>query len=329
MRKQFVAAVLAAVGWMLLDPLGVQAQTSLVNTSISISSYNAPNPRGPTFFNTNIPLQLQAGNQYTIKTAVATQPAYGIDTYIFLLDPSGATLGQNDDNGLGLGNPYGSYLQYTPAAAGTYTLVVSTYSPGVSYSGVPVEVTYAAVQPPSPPIALTVPANTTTSVSAYMAPNPRGTNFYNQNFTVPLVAGQQYTFKTAVATQPAYGIDTYIFLLNPSGATVGQDDDNSLGLGNPYGSYLQVTASTTGTYTLVVTTYSSGVSYTGIPLTIDGPPTHAPTPIGGGGGIPNVRLTPAPGKVPDLLPDLARSRTVARDNFLVAAEVPRDRRWIS
>jgi hypothetical protein len=290
MRRQIVT-VLALVGGALLAPAIANAQTTLLNTSINIdaSTSSGTNYRGTGYYFNNLPLSFVSGNIYDIRTAVATQPAYGVDTYILLVSPAGAVLAQDDDNSLGLGNPYGSYLLYTAAASGTHTLCVSTYSGGSTYAGVPVVVTYTAGTPPTPPTTLAIPANTTVNITGPNTPNPRGTGFFCTNFTVNLVAGGTYDFRTAVATQPAYGIDTYILLLNPSGTVVSQDDDNSLNLGNPYGSQIVYQATTSGAYMLSVSTYSAGATYTGVPLTIT--VSGLPTPTV---GIPNVKLAPPP-----------------------------------
>jgi hypothetical protein len=143
MRKQsFVLAIL--VGWLVaLSPwVGeAQAQNTLLSSSANITSYNAPNPRGTTYFNQNFPLNLVAGNVYTVLTATTVTPNYSVDTYIYLLSPTGSTVASNDDWG-SLPNYYGSKITYTPTVSGSYILVVTTFSSNKSYSGVPVTVTF-------------------------------------------------------------------------------------------------------------------------------------------------------------------------------------------
>jgi len=152
MKRRLGAAVLTLLaGWLVaLSPWSgaAQAQTqTLVSTTVNITAYSAPNPRGTAYFNANVSLNFVAGTTYTIKTA-PDAPAYSIDTYIYLLDPSGSVVGSNDDNGQGWTNPYGSYLSFNATVSGPHTLVVSTYSSGVSYSAVPVTVTYTGAPQP-------------------------------------------------------------------------------------------------------------------------------------------------------------------------------------
>src|SRR5262245_31260575 len=144
MRKRLLAMVLAVVGWAFSAPLVAQAQQTLMNTTISITGKQTPNPRGTSYNNTNLPLNLVAGTTYDFRVAVATQPAYAIDPYIYLLSPSGTVVGEDDANGLGLGNPYGSFLQYTPTTSGNFTLVVTTFGSGSSYPDVPITITTIA-----------------------------------------------------------------------------------------------------------------------------------------------------------------------------------------
>jgi hypothetical protein len=142
----------------------------------------------------------------------------------------------------------------------------------------------------------------TTSLTAYSAPNPRGTTYFNQNHTIVMTAGGSYTLRTKTGTTIGATLnngyyDTYIYLLDPSGNVVAQDDDSNGyngGDGGTFSSKISAyTPTVSGTYTLVVTTYSPGQAMQ-YEVIITGPPgATPPTPVPTT-GIPNVRLEREP-----------------------------------
>jgi hypothetical protein len=143
----------------------------------------------------------------------------------------------------------------------------------------------------------------TTSATSNVAPNPRGTTYFNQNHTIVMTAGGSYTLRTKTGTTIGATLnggyfDSYIYLLNPSGQVVAQDDDSNGTAGGDGGTFSSkisnYTPTVSGTYTLVVTTFSPGqaIQYEVI---ITGPPgTTPPTPVPPTTGIPNVRLEREP-----------------------------------
>src|SRR5689334_23208021 len=96
MRTIFPAAILIVLGGELLGSASAHAQTSVLNVSGALTSSSQLGPtRGPNFYQQSYPITLTAGNQYTIDL-IGTANA-NVDSYLFLLDSSGAIIAQNDD----------------------------------------------------------------------------------------------------------------------------------------------------------------------------------------------------------------------------------------
>jgi hypothetical protein len=133
----------------------------------------------------------------------------------------------------------------------------------------------------------------TGTLSAPLAQNPRngywgaGTQPFAAVHTVSLTAGNSYTIRV-LPTAGGQTTDSYVYLLDPSGAIAGQDDDSGYDMAS-LSSKLVFNATATGTYTVVVTTYYYNYSMN-YGLTVDGPPGAGGAP----NGIPNVRLLPNP-----------------------------------
>jgi len=136
--------------------------------------------------------------------------------------------------------------------------------------------------------------DTTGTTSQTVANNPRGSGYLAGTHTIQMTAGSSYTIRTKTGTtigQPASApYDTYLYLLNPSGTSVASDDDSNGpaygGDGGTYSSKITYTPTVSGNYTIIVTTFSSGVNLT-YEVIVTGPPSTGPAPAG---AIPNVRL---------------------------------------
>jgi hypothetical protein len=351
MRTRLVATIVALVGWAFFAPRPwasfASAQTSLVTTTVDITSATGVNPRGAGYYNANVTVNLVAGNVYDMRIAVATTPAYAYDTYCYLLDPARAVVGEDDDNNLGLGNPYGSQIVYTATATGSYTLVCSTVSGGDSYSAVPVTVTvtFTAAPPPPPPpssaiIPLTYPANDTRAINGVNNLNPRNAYgaVYANVYSITLNAGQQYQIllRYTGSTVIWPGDDNYMYLYGPGMSYITEDDDGGSGYQDDsvytnYGaSLITYTPKVTGTYYIVATTYGVGEWFNtpGVGITMSaaqltvGPVGPPPPPFISGSGIPNVKLAPPAGGL-EMRPMFAFTHLNLEDNIYPVSVSPR------
>lgn len=304
MKCRLVPAFFALTAWALFAPVwwtGVQAQTTVLNTTGVVDASTPCPTRGPGFYGKTQAITLTAGNQYTIdlRSTAADNNGSGYhadgDTYLYLLDSSGSIVAENDDvilGGGGTGIENRSLILYSATSSGSYTIVVTSWSSGVTFP-------YTLV--------VTARATTTSITGTLSAPDPtfvdpRGSGYNASRTPVTLSAGQSYQIDVTGApgtggsfNDYVYNVDTYIFLLDPSGAIVAQDDD----YGNGYASRINFTPTTSGTYTVMVSSFSPGdsFSYQVTVSTPNGTPPPPPTP-GTGSGIPNVRLSPQLEKLP-------------------------------
>jgi hypothetical protein len=150
MGNRLRISMLAALGWAVVSGIA-NAQTTTVTVNVNITSPNPVNPRGAGYNAAIVTIPATTGQSLDIRAAVAMLPAFATDTYIYLINPAGTVVAQNDDNGLGLGNPFGSQVVHTATMTGNYTLVVTTFGPGQSYMNVPVSYPGVAAPPPPPP----------------------------------------------------------------------------------------------------------------------------------------------------------------------------------
>ncbi len=157
----------------------------------------------------------------------------GFDTYLYLNNPGGSRIDQDDDS---LGNA-GSLITHTLPASGAYTIIAAGYGgSGGSY-----RLSLSGGSPPPPP-----PPPPTRSIS------------FGQTVTGSISPGGQdrWTFSgnqgQSVRIEMS-GFDTYLYLNDPGGSRMAQDDD-SLGSG---GSLITGTLPTSGTYTIIAAGYGS------------------------------------------------------------------------
>ena len=83
--------------------------------------------------------------------------------------------------------------------------------------------------------------------------NPRGTGYYYDAYEFSGTAGQSISIEITAGS-----FDTYLYLIDPTCTQVAYNDDG----GSSLLSWLQTTLSTTGTYTLVVTSFGSSTTGT-------------------------------------------------------------------
>ena len=98
----------------------------------------------------------------------------------------------------------------------------------------------------------------------------RGPNFYQRTHTIAVIAGNQYTIdlrSTAADSNSgsyASDCDTYLYLPDSAGTIVAENDDVILGgggTGTEVRSLILYNATASGNYTIIVTSWSSGVTF--------------------------------------------------------------------
>jgi hypothetical protein len=282
MRKQ-VLTLLALVGSALLAPATLNAQTIIHDRTGSLATpggtaiFNFTNPRGTSYFHDAYQIPLVAGRKYTIRMR---STAVGPDSYIYLRNPSGTVVIQDDDGDYSV-QIWSSKMEYTPTVSGTYILHCTTFSGGAQfpYRTWTEEVTQ---QPAPPPTPLAVPGQAGGSLTSTdpQAGNPRNTNggYYYDRYVVTLTQGRDYKFNLNASGDP------YLFLLGPTGATLAQNDDANGSLN----SEIKFTAQTSGQYILVATSFSQNAQFSYTIITADLSPGTPGTAI-----IPNVRAIPS------------------------------------
>jgi hypothetical protein len=260
-------------------------------------------------------VNLVAGVTYTFEMPVVT----GYDSYLAICTSSLSVIAANDDSrDTTLGpNAYGysARLPYTATQTGTFILIGTTFGTGSTIPNYTIQVRASNGQVPTLTQIMPAAPSPPTSVSGSLSSGDWNTvpytNKWQDRFTVNLVAGVTYTFEMPVVT----GNDSWLAICNSSLSVLAYNDDSgdtTLGPNSSgYSARLRYTATSTGTFILIGTTYGTGstiASYTinatassgssptmtqiFPPSTPPPPPPPPPPPGGGGGGIPNVRATP-------------------------------------
>jgi hypothetical protein len=275
MCKSATVAGLVLTGWAWLAAgqwVGVaHAQQILLDVTDTMTAPHPLNPKGARFFAKAHTVNLTAGQSYVIRMRPTT---VGPDSYIYLLNSSGTVVGQDDD-GDAAAQIWASKLVYTATSTGSYTIIATTFVAGASFQ---YRVWVETLPPPAPATPLTVPGSVSGSLSTSDPGNPRGAAYFAHRYTVTLTAGQDYTIRM---TPTRATDDSYIYLLDSSGRIVGQDDDGDHQF-QTWASKLVYKAASTGTYTIVATSFSPGRAFD-YRISIET----------GTGGIPNVRLGPS------------------------------------
>lgn len=302
MSKRFLGALVALIGWGLFAPASwtgmVQGGQILnANGTLPAGQYCTVPPRNNgKYLEKRHTVNLVSGNQYTIdciSTTPYTSWQANVDTYIYLV-PTGTNtvIDQNDD--VILGGDLRSRIMFDATADGTYDIVVTAWA-NIGYGQ------NLTATPPNPGFDGVIAYNVTVEERGIIgaingtaipdASNPLatgGSSPMTGRNTVSLTAGTTYRIDvTGENGDYDYNVDTYLQLYDPNGSLVASCDN----YGNGYASSISYPATATGTYTIIVTILTSGVSSYHLNVTTVNVASSSPiTPLGT--GTPNVRLTP-------------------------------------
>lgn len=217
-----------------------------VNGTLSTSDCRSP-ARGPTYYADRYSFNGTAQQQLVI-----TQSSSAFDSYLYLRGPNGEVIVQNDDGGGGLN----SQIQIGLPSTGTYVLEVTSY--GENSTGA-YSLLLGTRSCSTPTIGVGQPRSGTLTTSDCRSPARGSTYFVNQ-----------YLFSGTTQQQVAIALsssafDSYLYLRNPGGQVIAQDDDGGGNLNSriPAGGGL-ITLPSTGVYVIEVTSFGeeSTGSYT-------------------------------------------------------------------
>ena len=184
--------------------------------------------------------------QGVIITAEAA-PGSDLDTYLFLDDPDGRQVAENDDDERG--GTFNSQIIYVAEQTGEYTVVMSNY-PGsrgdyeltiVITDGDGLDTTGGG----------TSGIGDVTSILDAEYEGFMSDDVSDDTYTVFLEEGQGVIITAEAA--PGSDLDTYIFLDSPSGLEVAENDDDPRG--GTLNSQIVYIAEETGDYTVVMSNY--------------------------------------------------------------------------
>jgi hypothetical protein len=198
----------------------------------------------------------EAGTQYVVEMTSST-----LDSYINVVDASGALVAANDDGGIGVN----SRLVFTPPEPGVYTIHATSfyYEETGSYT-VSLNAGAACTAAVTPIGAGETASGALTSSDCFGPLRPF--SYYDQ-YTFEGVEGTAYTIDMAGA------FDTFLYLVDATGGLVAFDDDGGPGLD----ARISVVLPASGAYTIHATSWAGGVT---------GPYTVSLAEGGGGGGEP-------------------------------------------
>ena len=192
-------------------------------------------------------ISMQAGTQYTIFTA---NPSGGNtkDTFLYLLNSAMSVVASDNNSG---GERQAS-ITFTPPSSGTYYIRLRADRRG-RYGFCSLTVTAFTAPGPNPIIAIdagdTLHNQYFAWESAYSS-RPEGSY---ATYSLDVTAGQVYTITTSNAGD-GNTTDTFLYLLNSSGAIVTSDDDSNGNLA----SRMVYQASSSGTYFVKIRAYTRG-----------------------------------------------------------------------
>jgi hypothetical protein len=183
-------------------------------------------------------LQGEAGLQVIIDAKSTT-----LDMYLVLIDPAGAVAAEDDDGGDGTD----SRITYTLDQAGTWTIIVNSFlAASGSYT---VSVTGCTIIPPCTKADVPLSCNATTQAALGTDDCTFPEGSYYESFSFAGTAGQVVTIDMRSTV-----FDTLVALFDPSGEIVDVNDDGPVGTD----SQIVATLGTTGTYTVIATSFEDG-----------------------------------------------------------------------
>jgi hypothetical protein len=231
-------------------------------------------------------------DKYTFTGAAGQQifislTSSAFDAYLYLLSPSGSIIAEDDDGG-GSTNariPAGSGFISLPAT-GTYTIEVTSFS-GSATGGYSLSLGSATSCAPS---SISMGQTITGLLSATDCQSSR--RGLSDRFTLVANAGQQVAI-----TLRSSEMDTYLYLIDPNGFLLAEDDDGGGGTDSRIPSISGfLTLPISGVYTIEVTSFS-GASTGSYILSLQGQAvcSYAITPtsqsFGAGGGSNSFQIS--------------------------------------
>ena len=185
-------------------------------------------------------ISLNAGATYTLRQDKAS--GSNLDSYLRLMNSSGIEIASDDDSG-GNGN---SLLIYTPTSSGTFYVAAGGHSSSTGAYSLSATLT---------PTARADVAGSTTTTSSLVLDSSSGSTIDTSGdedwFRISLNAGATYTFRQDKVS--GSNLDSYLRLMNSSGAEIASDDDSG-GSGN---SLLTYTPTSSGTFYVAAGGHSS------------------------------------------------------------------------
>ncbi|SFR69557.1 pre-peptidase C-terminal domain-containing protein [Halogeometricum rufum] len=171
------------------------------------------------------------------------------DAYLYLLDPDGRIIAEDDDGGIGTD----ALINRRLGADGEYTIVATSFGSGERF---PYELILGCQSTGAPPCNETIACNTT--VTGTLEPGDqsgfRGPNYFQD---VHCFDGESGDVVTVSHSSEAFA-DPYLYLVDPDGTVVAEDDDSGGNLDSLIREY-ELTQS--GTYQIVATSYARGASF--------------------------------------------------------------------
>ena len=208
-----------------------------INGSLSTTDCRSP-ARGNTYYTDRYSFTGTAQQQLIIS-----QSSSAFDTYLYLRGPNGEVIVQDDDGGGGLN----SQILIGLPSTGTYVLEATSY--GENSTGA-YSLTLGTRSCSTPTIGKNQTVNGTLTTNDCRSP-ARGSTYYVN----------QYAFSGTAQLQVAIALsssafDSYLYLRNPSGQVIAQDDDGGGNLNShiPFGGGF-FTLPSTGTYVIEVTSF--------------------------------------------------------------------------
>lgn len=186
-------------------------------------------------------------DDWTFTAAAGTAVVIGLesdqfDAFLFLFGPDGELVAYNDD----FGNSTNSFVSYQLPADGDYTIEVTSYSEGESGE---YRITFQAGESVNPERSVTeIAYNDSLDGSLGVADgiSRTGSGHFADDFTFTGNAGDSLSIDLS-----SIYFDTYLFLYDPDGNLVAENDD----YGGTSRSYIWYRLNSSGTYTVEVSSY--------------------------------------------------------------------------